>query len=271
MYKRDEHKIQSRLKSDYEYLTSLGYEVMAVVLQGSQNYDLDYEGSDIDTKAMVLPNFKNFILSKKPVSTTLVLDSNEHIDVKDIRPLFDSFLKQNINFLEFLFSKYSYVNPLYADAMQKLVDNREMIAHYDNYKAVNCMLGMMHQKHKALEHPYPATKDKIEKFGYDGKQLHHIMRCYNFLDRYTSGVSFEDCLVSGDREKLVRIKRNQEYTLEEARAAAKFYVQKGQELKSRYAATHKNVINKEVEQLFEDVMVSTLTDYCKRLFVKEGL
>ena len=162
MYKRDEVKIMNRIKSDYDYLESLGFEVVAVALQGSQNYDLDYEGSDIDTKAIVLPTFRNLIMGGSKVSTTLILESNEHIDVKDLRLMTDNFLKQNINFLEFLFTKYIYINLKYADSVQKMIDSREKIARYDNYKGINCIVGMMYQKHKALEHPYPATADKIE-------------------------------------------------------------------------------------------------------------
>ena len=34
---------------------------------------------------------------------------------------------------------------------------------------------------KALCHPYPTTQWKIEKWGYDGKQLSHLMRLFFFL------------------------------------------------------------------------------------------
>ena len=54
-YKLDESKIQKRLESDYQYATSLGHEVLGVFLQGSQNYGLSYEGSDIDNIACANP------------------------------------------------------------------------------------------------------------------------------------------------------------------------------------------------------------------------
>lgn len=93
--------IFNRLKSDFDYVTSLGYKVLGVFLQGSQNYHLDYEGSDIDTKAIVIPSFEDFVLNRKPASTTLILPSNEHIDVKDLRLMNECFRKQNINLLKF--------------------------------------------------------------------------------------------------------------------------------------------------------------------------
>lgn len=84
-----EEKIAARLCDDAELLQEMGYEVMAVFLQGSQNYGLDYEGSDIDTKAIVLPEFRDMVTGVQPVSTTYILPSEEHIDIKDIRMMFD--------------------------------------------------------------------------------------------------------------------------------------------------------------------------------------
>lgn len=39
-----DEKIFNRIKEDYDYVTSLGYNVLGVFLQGSQNYNLAYEG-----------------------------------------------------------------------------------------------------------------------------------------------------------------------------------------------------------------------------------
>lgn len=269
MYKRDEVKIMNRIKSDYDYLESLGFEVVAVALQGSQNYNLDYEGSDIDTKAIVLPKFKDLIMGNKKVSKTIILKSDEHIDVKDMRHMFDNFLKQNINFLEFLFTKYMYINPLYADPMQVIIDNREEIAHYDNYKAISCMVGMMHQKHKALEHPYPATKDKIEKYGYDGKQLHHTLRCYEFMIRYMQGETFADCLKTKDTDYLIKVKKNEAHELEEARHISLNAVKQASEIKKLYVKKNKNVVNNAISELLDSVVFEILSDFCRKHLKEE--
>ena len=37
---RKEH-IKNRLKAHYKYIESLGYEIIGIFLQGSQNYNLD--------------------------------------------------------------------------------------------------------------------------------------------------------------------------------------------------------------------------------------
>lgn len=77
---------------------------VGLFLQGSQNYNLDYEGSDIDTKAIMLPSFSDFVLNAKPLSTTHIMENNEHVDFKDIRLMFDCIKKQNVNFVEILFT-----------------------------------------------------------------------------------------------------------------------------------------------------------------------
>jgi predicted nucleotidyltransferase len=55
-------KIMNRLQEHYDEVIKMGYEVVGVFLQGSQNYDLDYENSDIDSKAIILPKFNDFVL-----------------------------------------------------------------------------------------------------------------------------------------------------------------------------------------------------------------
>lgn len=256
--------IQKRIQSDYKYVESLGYKVLGVFLQGSQNYGLAYEGSDIDTKCIVIPSFEDFCLNKKPVSTTLILPSNEHIDVKDIRLMFECFKKQNINFVEILFTKYKMVNPEYADAYKPMFDNAECIARYNNYAFINCIAGMCMEKYKALEHPYPTLVEKIEKYGYDPKQLHHIVRIYEFMKRYIAGESYGDCLLSRTPEYLIDIKRGC-HTLEEAREIADKLLNETKALKDMYIAEHELLIDKNVEELMNNTLVQIL----KRSFLLE--
>ena len=42
--------------------------ILGIFIQGSQNYGLDYEGSDIDTKCIVLPTLEDICLNKKATS-----------------------------------------------------------------------------------------------------------------------------------------------------------------------------------------------------------
>lgn len=250
-------KIQKRVKEHYDIVTSRGHEVVGVFLQGSQNYGLGYEGSDVDSKAVVLPSFSDFVLRGNPISTTSVLDNDEHIDLKDIRLMFDCFRKQNINFVEILFTPYTAINPKYERFWSTLVQQRERIARYNNYAAVNCMSGMSMEKFKALEHPYPATMDKIEKFGYDPKQLHHILRLNEFIKRYVAGVPYEQCLSSQNREYLVDVKKGI-HSLEEARMLAENTDKETKEIKTQYMEKNRLCVDKEVEPLLNTVLVDII-------------
>ena len=192
-----EEKIMKRVQEHYDYLQSLGYEVVCVCLQGSQNYGLDEYSdeymSDIDTKAIVLPPLDDFIAAASPVSTVVIMDNNEHAEVKDIRVMFDMFKKENISYIELLFTEFKIVNPEWAELIEPLFANRELISTHHRAQFLRCIAGMAMEKRKALCHPYPNLIEKIEKYGYDGKQLHHCVRLHNFITRYLDGESLDTC------------------------------------------------------------------------------
>ena len=111
--------IFSKLEEHYKKALSLGHEIFCIILQGSQNYNLDiytdeYK-SDIDTKAILLPSFEDFCKGSAPISTTHVRKNEEHIDLKDIRIMFETLKKQNVNFVEVLFSPFYIVPDKYKD------------------------------------------------------------------------------------------------------------------------------------------------------------
>lgn len=261
----NEKLIHERLHEDFDYVTSIGYNVLGVFLQGSQNYQLDYPGSDIDTKAILIPSFIDFVLNRKPVSTTLVLPSNEHIDLKDIRLMHECFRKQNINFIEILFTKYRHLNPEYEAIYQPMFNNNEKIAHYNSYAAVNCIAGMVYEKHKAMEHPYPTLIEKIEKYGYDNKQLHHMLRCEEFLKRYINGVPYAECLIPTDPQHLIDVKASYIYSLEEAREIANNVEFIVRNVKQKYMDSHPVVIDHDVDNIMDVVLINVL----KHAFKKE--
>ena len=122
--------IQTQLQRHYNSALTLykPEQIIGVFCQGSQNYGLDTINSDIDTKCIIVPAFKDICLAKQPISTTHILDNNEHLDAKDIRLYCQCFRKQNLNFLEILFTPYYIINPLYREQWMRLVEHREEIA-----------------------------------------------------------------------------------------------------------------------------------------------
>lgn len=188
--------ILSRVEEHFEEAKTLFQEdrIVGIFLQGSQNYSLDLPSSDVDTKLIVVPTFQDIALNNKPVSTTHVRANDEHIDLKDIRLYMETFRKQNLNFLEILFTDYFIRNSLYVYQWNRLVEAREAIAHMNMYRAVKSMKGIAMEKYHAMEHPYPTKLNLIEKYGYDGKQVHHLIRVDDYLTRYIEGESYKNCL-----------------------------------------------------------------------------
>ncbi len=230
--------------------------IVVLACQGSQNYGLDYEDSDFDTKCITVPTFKEIALNKKALSTTHVRENNEHIDLKDIRLYIQTFRKQNLNFLEILFTPY-YVCPMnnftnFYNEWGKLIDNREKIAHMNPLRGFASMKGIAAEKYHALEHHYPSRMHMIEKFGYDPKQLHHLLRIDEFMKRFYNGESYENCLISDYPDYLIDIKKGL-FNLEEARDIANTTMQEIDNLYNKAKTILNNKEDKESVELLEDV------------------
>jgi predicted nucleotidyltransferase len=251
------NKIMIKLQEHYNTAIKMNLEVVGVFLQGSQNYNLHYENSDIDSKAILLPNFEDFVLCRTPTSTTYEFENKEHLDLKDIRLMFDCFKKQNINFVEILFTPYKIINPRYEELIKPLFDNNEKIARYNNYLAITCMDGMSKEKYKALEHPYPSIVDKIEKYGYDAKQLHHILRLNEFIKRYIKGEKYKDCLISNNREYLIDVKKFI-HTLDEARTIAKKTTEETSKIRKEYIENNPVLVDKECETIINNILLNIM-------------
>ena len=250
--------IMEQLNRHYQEALTLFPEdrIVGVFLQGSQNYGLDYEGSDIDTKCIVLPTLEDLIFNRKPVSTTHVLPNEEHLDLKDVRLYFQTFRKQNLNFMEILFTKYKIVNPTYEPMWNRLIENNEQIARYNPVGAVKTMKGIALEKYHALEHRYPSKVELIDKYGYDPKQLSHLVRVHEYLQRYIDGEAYTDCLLTQNADILIRTKRTDVLyiPLERARAWATDVLDNVVNIADEFAAAHKDdPVDWHVDVLLDDV------------------
>ena len=230
-------------------------QIVGVFLQGSQNYELDYEGSDVDTKLIVVPSFRDICLNKKPVSTTHVRANDEHTDWKDIRLYMETFRKQNLNFLEILFTDFYIINPMYKEDWDRLVAAREFIARMNVHRAVKSMKGLAMEKYHAMEHRYPAKVDIIDKYGYDGKQVSHLDRVDDYLERYIAGEAYKDCLIPTHtrRPRMMDFKMLSVYSLEEARVIAKEILDHTVAMADEFCAKHPDQEEAWVRELLEDV------------------
>lgn len=132
------------------------------------------------------------------------MNDNSHIDLKDIRLMFETFEKQNINFIEILFTEYKIINPKYQEIANELFDIADDIARINRNAALRTMSGMSMEKYKALKHPYPSIIDRIEKYGYD---------CYSD-DTYfltDTGYKLFDEITSNDKLATINFDGNLEF------------------------------------------------------------
>lgn len=182
-----------------------------IALQGSHNYGLEDENSDVDTKMLTLPRVKELVLNSKSLNKVHIMENEEHCDCKDVRDYFKIMRKMNINFTEILYTDYWIANPKYQDLWLQMRAMREELTRANEYRFMKCCKGMVYEKAHALAHPYPSKLDVLEKHGYDGKQLSHMIRVFDFAYNYSKGATYEECLRPSDnlKEHLIAIKRNE--------------------------------------------------------------
>ena len=114
------------------------------------------------------------------------------------------------------------------------------------------------EKYHAMEHRYPSKIDIIDKWGYDGKQLSHLVRVREYLTRYIEGEKYSDCLISQmpDYLKALKIITDEGfyYDLEGAREIAKIELNLVTKMSDKFAAAHKDdPVDWHVDVLLDDV------------------
>lgn len=231
--------------------------IVMIALQGSQNYGLDTPDSDVDTKLITLPSLDDVVFNRKAISTTHIRANNEHIDFKDIRLYIQVFRKQNLNFLEILFTPYVVINPTYANEWNQLIENREAIARYDLKQAIKSMRGIAYEKYFAMTHEYPSRMEVIRKYSYDIKQLHHLVRVEEYIERYINGEPYEDCLKPKNYDYLKDIKMGK-YSLEEAQKIADDAKAHIDSMCDEFLKTCPTAVNEDVDKLLDEVQASII-------------
>ena len=192
------NQIFKELSNYKKILEEKGYYVIYVGLYGSQNYNLDDEESDIDVKAIILPSLHDIIF-RKVTSTTIECEKG-NIDVKDLLTFYDVIKKGNFSYIESIQTPYSIGDKYIKALFSKFKVNKKSV------------LGAMYEKRKALTHEYPSKTLEFEKWGFDPKQHHHILRLYDLLNYdllYNANKSYlryEDTDIR--RKELINFKRN---------------------------------------------------------------
>lgn len=153
--------------------------ILGVFLYGSQNYQFSWEGSDIDAKAIYIPSKEEIALLKKPVSKEYQFNG-AHVEVKDIRLMWQMWKKQNMNFVEILFTNYYLTYKWYTDKWETILGLKEQIATYD------MQYGITSACHQAI--------NTLKGNEINGKKVANAARLADFIWKYTQGKSYIDCI-----------------------------------------------------------------------------
>ena len=189
-----------RYKSDLE---ARGHHVYAIMLKGSQNYNLHDSESDVDANAILIPSLSEIRHNK---SYKYTYDTGEVV-CHNIYSFADIVAKGNPQWIETIWTPYHIGGSL------------DLFKHFKvNPSALK---GMVYEKVAAFDKLYPSRAHMIEKFKYDPKQLHHIIRLYHTL----KGDKPYSIYAGTGREWLLGIKRGV-LAKDEAKTLMDKYIQK---------------------------------------------
>ena len=238
-------------------------QIVMLSLVGSQNYDLATEESDFDTKCCILPSWKDITQAHQPYAHTFIRDNGEHIDFTDFRKMIAILKKQNVNFLEQLFSWQYLINETYGNEIEELRRHREAIAHYNPCKCVQTMAGIAKSKESRILRPLGEEKNKIfEEFGYHPKELAQLYRIYCFIISYTEGLTFENSLKNVNKKEYLRLK-TEKLSIEEVKDTIELYSLSVKEVEQNFLETHENTYTPAVDWLMEEVTESIFKKYLR--------
>ena len=181
-----------------------GLIVYAIGLKGSQNYNLSDEESDIDANLVFIPTLQQIRTGEKFKFTF----PEGEVTCHNIYAFAEIVAKGNPQWIEVCHSEWH-------------IGSFDLFKHYNlNPSALK---GMMMEKVHAFSKLYPSRKSIVEKYGYDVKQLSHIIRLYDILVRGVNVYSYTD----EEREYHMDIKRGRlPGSLEQAEKLRDEYVDK---------------------------------------------
>ena len=227
---------QEALEKQKVILEEQGYTVAYICIYGSKNYGLDIYTeeyrSDIDMKAIVVPTLNDLVYNSKPVSTVVETEWGQ-CDIKDIRSYFQTLLKANPAYIETLFTDYYIIDKKFITEFYAVREGADSLVNTLQAQFIRAMYGMMCEKEKAMCHPYPTIAHKIEKYGYDGKQIHHVYRLLLMMKEFfVNNIYLSEALLpkESEIELLMGLKLNK-ISLDEAKELTSKWMSEAKEIK----------------------------------------
>lgn len=190
------HIVTNHLEKIKSVMPNWKTHLVGVFLYGSQNYNADTEFSDVDTKAIYVPTLQQLTTEHPDKATTYSLDNGEKCELMSITHFVNNLYKQNINFVEVIFTEHFWLNPRYKPLWDMYFTNkREDIARYDVKKTRLSSCG------QAL-HTLSQYKN--------AKKIGEVQRVLWFLEKYKAEKPYLECITLNEEERkfVVECKEN---------------------------------------------------------------
>ncbi len=176
--------IMETLEKYKAYAEEQGLIVYAIALKGSQNYNLSDEESDVDANLVFIPSLADLRSGKK---YKFEFDTGDVV-CHNIYSFAEIVAKGNPQWVEVCNTEY-------------IIGDLSLFSEYT--LSPSALKGMIMEKVHAFSRLYPSREKYVKEFGYDPKQLHHIIRLVDTLEKGVKVYKYNDT----ERLRMLDIKR----------------------------------------------------------------
>lgn len=187
-----------------EEQTPFAQDLFFTALQGSQNYNLDDELSDVDTVSLMVPSFEQLVLDINVAKKTHSINYSEGIStIKDFRAVFRTFIKGAVNVYQILYTPYVSVNEKYRKYFDYLRSMADDITSNNQRSIIYSTLGVIRSNLASITR----VDERILSSNELGKRFAMSFYYREFIERFMDGESFGSAMVTQNADYLKRLKR----------------------------------------------------------------
>ena len=187
-----------------EEQTSFAQNLFFTALQGSQNYNLDDELSDIDTVSLMIPSFEQLVLDINVAKKTHSVNYPDGIStIKDFRSVFRTLINGAVNVYQILYTPYVSVNEKYRKHFDYLRSMADDITLNNQRSIIYSTLGIIKSNLASITR----VGERILSQDELGKRFAMSFYYREFIERFMDGESFGSAMVTQNADYLKRLKR----------------------------------------------------------------
>ena len=249
----EDEAVMAAVRRHHNAVANKGYLVVMTSLVGSQNYDLDHEGSDVDTFSLVFPPLNDLAQAKEPYAGMFEFEDG-HCEVKDMRLALNLLKKTSPNSVEYFTSKYKVYNPLFEEVLKEYLDDNAKLWHMVHCNYEHMLYAMAGMAHQLTKRNMPA-----------GKRFAHALRLddmyYHFMNSPNASAVLE-LRMGGDRELALSAKLNTDETKDAE------YNEQTEQLAARMDRCKEAFVKDRTVELVEEKGMALVNSFQWKLFKK---